>query len=1041
MNFLETFRSAGLLTIFVALTCTAEAADKRFALIAPGSPLPRVVSGPRPLERDAARDLCDYLSRITRRSISVSDQADQAPIVIHVGRDKFVEKHVPRIERIRADGYVIQCIEQGKSVHLVLAGKADRAAQWAVEKFLADHCGVRWLFPDSVHGEVVPQRTTITLDRQLSQTIQPDFVNRSNCGMYFFTPPRKLLRLGPYGDGQYGNHAIQHIFSGKQFEEHPEWFALFGGKRQWWSYGNGWQICTTHPGTVDRAVEYIDEFFKRRPQAPVVSVGQNDGNGWCECERCRKLVNSVQPAYSLTERWFLWVNRVASEVGKKHPGKWVEAMAYANTSTPPRFKLEPNVAVTKTFVLDSEFKQAEQWKTVCRSVNLYSYMYGSSFLGFRHYPRAAQQFLKWGHDELRALSHITECGGDWTFDGPKYHYIQALQWDVNADINRIMDRFCVASYGPAAARPMRDFWDRLEAVYERRPPGPYGRLRKDWLFYQWVSWNKDSYVQPNDELLGYTREDIEFLDRCVSTATRLAAGDSAGAKFRLARMAEAWQFQRSLLVSFLEFYPASLDITVTSENQRQAVLKRARLVSTIQDQRSTSLAQMRSHPSINPRTRSTGFWAYGSALSIFSHENALLDELCSAATRFHLKTHGTQAAREFWQSVRRSDALHDAARTQLALLGNKLPNRLGNQLVNGNFESGDLEGWTVENGQQGVTRDQVRSGSFAAVSKLGGPATLSQEIPVIPFERYRLTAWGRSKNPPPETSVPMEVAVEFFDGKKKIDAPSTRCMLRTLDPADGWARLRLTVSVPARADSAVISLRRSFNGVTMWDDVVLERIRAGLPIRHGRLADTFDGGRLDRARWTRMPPQGGVLSPPTRGGSLEMDADDVYPVISIAKFNDLIKHRGPGRYRLRLHTTAAPPLEGRPGSASFSLTNSQTPVSRMLWYLYFSGPGRTQPMLSCFNDQAGVRTFTSSWTIKHMANRGRDIWCTMYFDPTEVTVFASADGYDESEKSLVCRYKHGLSNMTTNGSIHLGLFGGRYRVDEIQLIRRQPHNR
>jgi hypothetical protein len=31
--------------------------------------------------------------------------------------------------------------------------------------------------------------------------------------------------------------------------------------------------------------------------------------------------------------------------------------------------------------------------------------------------------------------------------------------------------------------------------------------------------------------------------------------------------------------------------------------------------------------------------------------------------------------------------------------------------------------------------------------------------------------------------------------------------------------------------------------------------------------------------------------------------------------------------------------------------------------------------------------------------------------------------------------------MTTNGSIHLGLFGGRYRVDEIQLLRRKPHNR
>ena len=137
MNLLETVRCAGVLTVFVALTCTVEAteaADKRFALIAPGATLPRVVAGPRPLERDAAKDLCEYLSRISRRSIPVSEQAENATIVIHVGRDRFVEEHVPRIDRIRADGYVEQCNEQGKSVHLVLAGKADRAAQWAVEK-------------------------------------------------------------------------------------------------------------------------------------------------------------------------------------------------------------------------------------------------------------------------------------------------------------------------------------------------------------------------------------------------------------------------------------------------------------------------------------------------------------------------------------------------------------------------------------------------------------------------------------------------------------------------------------------------------------------------------------------------------------------------------------------------------------------------------------------------------------------------------------------------------------------------------------------
>ena len=282
----------------------------------------------------------------------------------------------------------------------------------------------------------------------------------------------------------------------------------------------------------------------------------------------------------------------------------------------------------------------------------------------------------------------------------------------------------------------------------------------------------------------------------------------------------------------------------------------------------------------------------------------------------------------------------------------------------------------------------------------------------------------------------MEATIEFFDGQRALYVEPTRCLLRTLDPAAGWTRLQLTVSVPPRADSAVVKLTRTFNSNTLWDDVVLERIRLGPPIEHTRLADTFDGDRLDLARWTRMPAKGGINPPVQKDGWLMLDAKETHPINSLAKFNDLIKHSGPERYRLRLHVAASSPIDNSSsGQAAFSLSNSQSRVTRMLWYLYFSGPGRSQPMLSCFNDQAGARKFSSSWNVKHLANRGRDLWCTFFFDPAEVTVFIAADGYDESEKSLVCRYKHGLSNIATDGSIYMTFFNGRYKIDDTNLLR------
>jgi hypothetical protein len=157
------------------------------------------------------------------------------------------------------------------------------------------------------------------------------------------------------------------------------------------------------------------DYFEKNPNAQIVSVGNNDGRGECECPDCTAFSKSANPPYTVAERWFTWVNKVAREVAKTHPDKVIASLAYAQASTPTRFKLEPNVAITKTIVVDSDLEAAKQWDKVCGSVNLYSYMYGNSFLGFRHYPHAARDFLKWGHDELGARAHITESGGDWTF--------------------------------------------------------------------------------------------------------------------------------------------------------------------------------------------------------------------------------------------------------------------------------------------------------------------------------------------------------------------------------------------------------------------------------------------------------------------------------------------------------------------------------------------------------------------------------------------------------------------------------------------------
>ena len=1030
--------------IFLTMLMGFASQAKTVEMVSPSGPLPIVVTTDQKSDKDSAADFCDYFSRVIGRQVAVTEVPADKGVIIHIGPDEFVKKHAPEIDKLFADGYIVKVVASGGRDHIILAGKIPPSSQWAVEQFLQDYCGVRWLFPDPKYGEIVPSQQRVTIDSALSKTYEPDYISRANLAMYYFTPARYYLRLRVRGY-PFGSHELQNIFSTEEFKEHPEWFAFFKGKRQWWKYGNGWQICTSNPETVDYATKYVlkqfgsDEEYHRN--SPMASIGQNDGAGWCECPECQKLVNSFDPPLTISERWWYWVNQVAREVAKVYPDKMVESMAYSSSSQPPRFKLEDNVAITKTFVLDNEIELAKKWMKKCTSVNLYSYMYGDYFLGFRHSPQAAKDFLKWGHDELGAIAHVSECGGDWTFDGPKFHYIQQLQWDVNVDVNTVMDDFCKNWYGSKAAQPMRAFWDRLEQIYERRRPVPYGMKTRRFLFYQWCGWVASSYVQPNDELQEYRLDDVEFLDKAMAKALKLAPTDDEGVQFRLARMSDAWQYFRTSLVSFLKYPPMSTQSPVVSAQGKQRALKAAREMADLRAQRMFYMSRMKTYPSINPRMARKGYWAGPEEMTIFANERSLIDELCTFVSTYMKKTDGLAKTLKFWQQIAAIDNLYDSAQTQLYILNS---DKLPNTIVNGSFETGDIKGWDVSGGHVNAAKNQAaHNGSFAATAT--GRTTLSQRVTVSPLERYRLTVWGRYLNKPPATDVVMDTILDFYSGGNRIWSEPSRHMMRSKNPADGWTRLRSTITVPAGADSVVVKLRQKASAKILLDDIVFEKIKAGPKFEHGLLSDNFDGKSVNREKWTPATESPGTIAPKVTNGYMMFDDGNMYPLTSLARFDDLLKFEGKDRYRLRIHAKSLT-ANAKPAIFEWGIKTGTKRVgtqdSGMFWTHYFKSPENPRPRLVCHAFQNGKRSRTNVYTGMHLEdkydleslkNNAGDVWYTFYFDPQHVTVYASADGYDENAASLVAKYEHEITDIAANGAVYLKLASARYILYDISL--------
>ena len=1018
-------------------------------VISPSSPLPRVLSAEGQVHSDAAADLCDYLSQVTGRGIAPGRGAADGAVTIHVGPDGFVLKHAPEIKELYADGFLLKHLAVHGEQHIVLSGIRLNSSRWAVEEFLMQFAGVRWLFPDTLYGEIVPSVPTISVDDELNQKHEPHYFSRGNLGMYYFDKNRRYLRLRPEGGGSFGSHEFQVIFTRKDYQEHPEWFAYFtvsdsraqtlmrgthpehaksrealqrGQRRgRWhWDYGNGWQVCTSNPQTVQHAVAYAREYFAKHPDVPAASMGHNDTSGWCECDLCMGFAATADPPYTVSERYWHWVNQVAKELAITHPDKTIATIAYGAPAAPPRFALEKNVSVMVTVYLEGHLDLIRQWQAKTDSVSLYSYAYGNSFVGFRHYPRAMRDFLKWGHDELGAIAHVSEVGGNWSFDGPKYRYMQELMWNVNADPDEIMWGYCRDWFG-AAAEPMKAFWDRLEEIYERR-----GTKRR-FLGYQWVGW-----LENHDEFDHYTIDDVSFLDEQIAAAEQSA--DTEAHQFRLARVADAWKYCRTFLLGRLKYTLRQEEVFAEAAESLERAKKLAEELAELQHTKRSFLRRLRAYAQVNQVVTGPNYMSYFAHVTEFSDMRTMLDGLCDRITKHLLSQNGRAAALDFWQKLVPGTPLCQSAQTQIFVLNHPARQSL---LANGSFETGDLSGWEMT-GEVEVVTENPRNGSYAA----HGTGTLSQSIQVNPGARYRLTVRGRyAALPEPGTRLFSTDVRCTGAGKALWPEPSYR-RLRNTCPESGWTSLETTFTAPPAADTAVVSIRTTLNwpiagtGIPVfWDDIGLVRILAGPAVKQGMLTDDFSGEHIDQDNWIESTARGSGCLPAVRDGALAFGNRPMATLVSLTSFNELISDTDGRNYRLRLHIS-----KGDDKMASFEC-GIQTGTGSIMfndngfWFSHiFAAAAEHRTQLRTYGYQDTKKTFGPWYDVEPDNTKDGNVWYTFYFDQENITIYAGRTGYSEKRDALVGKIEHKITRMTSRGHVFLKLTGENAEVHEISLV-------
>jgi hypothetical protein len=300
-----------------------------------------------PAERRAAEELQRFLAEISGARLPIaSDSGGPRGNLVLVGRSRVLTKRHPGIpfDTLGAEGFALKTAGRD----LVIVGGRPRGTLYAAYAFL-EAIGCRWFTPEVSR---IPKTHTLTVG-PLDETQKPAFEYREP---YFTEALDKdwavrnrtngnFQHLDESTGGKVQYYPFVHSFyqmipPEKYFRDHPEYFSLIDGKRR----TDRAQLCLTNPETLRVAVQNVLGWIGQHPEATIYSVSQNDWEGWCECDRCRRVEEEEGGQHSGPLLRF--VNALAAEVEKRYPDKLVDTLAYWYTENPPlRARPRPNVRI------------------------------------------------------------------------------------------------------------------------------------------------------------------------------------------------------------------------------------------------------------------------------------------------------------------------------------------------------------------------------------------------------------------------------------------------------------------------------------------------------------------------------------------------------------------------------------------------------------------------------------------------------------------------------------------------------------------------
>lgn len=502
---------------------------------------------------------------------------------IYVGR--AANSALIDLSDVKDDGYKLEIKPEG----IYIVGKTDDATRNGIYDFLETHLECMYVSPENTYVPLCPTVKLALEEKTVNPTItwrkvyqyesvQNGWYERLKMNGTIVKEGENSIEL--YNEwGTWCHSSFEFVPPEKYFDEHPEYYAKFLGKRRYQFNVLGrtfpTHLCYTNEEVYQIAEAELVKRIEANPEVKFWDFSIMDTYfATCRCKECKKF---NKEAGSEMGTLLAFLNRLADAIRDDYPDVYLSTLAYQRVKNPPKnMKCAPNLCInvcafpgTQSYPYSTEggikasrefAERVVEWGKICDNILVWDYVVNFTHLKlpFPNFEFQKENLEFYLENNIRFVFHQGSREPMDENAEMRTYLLSRQLWDKDVDLKALAKKYVAVVYGDAAGL-VEEYMDTANAAMIESGA--------DLSLYDSPKKHKNGYLAPKltDKYLELTEKMLEVAEN--SDTVNVKAVEMLRVNALYAKMTDASWDYRAKKAAFEEFKALSEKYNFTKSGE------------------------------------------------------------------------------------------------------------------------------------------------------------------------------------------------------------------------------------------------------------------------------------------------------------------------------------------------------------------------------------------------------------------------------------------------------------------------------------------